>query len=537
MRKKKLKHIELFAGCGGMSLGLEAAGFDLFFANELSPMASETFAFNLLNETLEGNESPNKTLWIKSQFSKKEIEKRLRENPFEAPKGAYSDIEDGTILDKKLLIGDINELLTIFEEKPALVNAIRNSEIDLISGGPPCQSFSLAGKRERENHKNTLPASFARIAGMIQPKTVLLENVKGITAPFTEDGKKYYAWLEVSKAFVLEGFVPVCMMLNSKYFGVPQNRPRFILMAYRKDIFDKIFKNHENNEILSISNDFYKTVIENEDNIDSVTVKHFKYYDIETTPELFDGVILPKLTHTEKKFISTSEAIGDIRTPRFLYKINDTKGKYANLINEIFYKDLPNDFLIKNHEPRTHSFLIRSRFRFYQVIEQFQNGLKKGAIDLFIGKEVSEELRKKLLGEFSHHKLLFYDNNTSREIVIFPKDIDEVEELIKLIPTKKHSQRALQEFEPAPSQLTIPDDLCHYHSDHPRTLTVREMARFQSFPDWFEFKSKVTTGGQMRKFEVPQYTQVGNAVPPLLAKILGENVRKQLLEIKNSKTS
>lgn len=529
----KLTHIELFAGCGGMSLGLETAGFDLLFANELSPMASETFAYNLLNETLEGNKSPKKTLWIKSQFPKNEIEKRLRENPFEAPKGKYSDIDDDTVLNEKLLIGDINELLTAFEEKPALLNAVRKNEVDLISGGPPCQSFSLAGKRERDNHKNTLPASFARIAGMIRPKTVLLENVKGITSPFTENGKKYYAWLEVSKAFVLEGFVPVCMMLNSKYFGVPQNRPRFILIAYRKDIFDKIFMKHVKNEILTVSNDFYKTVLDNRKDLDSVTIKNFKYYDIENNPELFDGVILPKITHFERDFINTSEAIGDIRTPRFLYKINETKGKYANLLNDFFYKDLPKDLLIKNHEPRNHNFLIRSRFRFYQVIEQFQNGLKKAAVDLFTGKAVSVELREKLLYEFSHHKLLFYDNTTSREIDIFPKNIDEVEQLIKLIPTKKHSQRALQEFEPAPAQLTIPDDLCHYHSDHPRTLTVREMARFQSFPDWFEFRSKVTTGGQMRKFEVPQYTQVGNAVPPLLAKVLGENIRKQLSEINN----
>jgi DNA (cytosine-5)-methyltransferase 1 len=524
----KLTHIELFAGCGGMSLGLETAGFDLLFANELSPMASETFAYNLLNETLEGNESPKKTLWIKSQFPINEMEKRLRENPFEAPKGKYSDIDDNTVLDEKLLIGDINELLTAFEEKPALLNAVRKSEVDLISGGPPCQSFSLAGKRERDNHKNTLPSSFARIAGMIQPKTVLLENVKGITSPFTENGKKYYAWLEVSKAFVLEGFVPVCMMLNSKYFGVPQNRPRFILIAYRKDIFDKIFMKHVKNEILTVSNDFYKTVLDNLKDLDSVTIKNFKYYDIESNPELFDGVLLPKITHLDRDFINTSEAIGDIRRTQLNYTFDNTKGKYANLLNSIFLNDSYKDSIIKNHEPRNHNLLIKSRFRFYQVIEQFQNGLKQGAIDLFTGKNVTEELRSKLLNEFSHHKLLFPDNNAFREVLMTPENIDEVEELIKLIPTKKHSQRALQEFEPAPAQLTIPDDLCHYHSDHPRTLTVREMARFQSFPDWFEFKSKVTTGGQMRKFEVPQYTQVGNAVPPLLALALGLTIKKQL---------
>lgn len=51
------------------------------------------------------------------------------------------------------------------------------------------------------------------------------------------------------------------------------------------------------------------------------------------------------------------------------------------------------------------------------------------------------------------------------------------------------------------------------------------MARIQSFPDWFVFRSKVTTGGQMRRFEVPQYTQVGNAVPPLLAYALGKVIQ------------
>nr|WP_262887627.1 DNA (cytosine-5-)-methyltransferase [Polaribacter sp. 20A6] len=427
-----------------------------------------------------------------------------------------------------MLIGDINILLNLLKKTPELVEEIKNEDIDLISGGPPCQSFSLAGLREKDNHKNTLPASFAQIAGMIQPKTVLLENVKGITSPFTEDGKKYYAWLEVSKAFVLEGFVPVCMMLNSKYFGVPQNRPRFILTAYRKDVFDKIFKKFPNSKILKTSEGFYNNVLANRENLINVTVKDFKYYDIESNPELFDGEILPKITHFERDFINTSEAIGDIRRPERSYVFDNTKGKYANLLNSTFPKYLYNGCIIKNHEQRNHSFIIKSRFRFYQVIEQFQNGLKKGASDLFTGKEVSEEIRIKLLDEFSHHRLLFFSNENNRDALLFPKDIDEIETLIKSIPTKKHSQRALKEFEPAPAQLTIPDDLCHYDSEQTRTLTVREMARFQSFPDWFEFKSKVTTGGKMRRFEVPQYTQVGNAVPPLLAKILGETVRKQL---------
>ena len=71
-----------------------------------------------------------------------------------------------------------------------------------------------------------------------------------------------------------------------------------------------------------------------------------------------------------------------------------------------------------------------------------------------------------------------------------------------------------------------PDDYLHY--SEPRILTVREYARIQSFPDWYEFKSKYTTGGDMRKKEVPRYSQIGNAIPPLFAEQVG-NVLKEML--------
>lgn len=75
--------------------------------------------------------------------------------------------------------------------------------------------------------------------------------------------------------------------------------------------------------------------------------------------------------------------------------------------------------------------------------------------------------------------------------------------------------------------LSLPDDFVH-HRD-PRTLTVREMARLQSFPDAFCFYAKETTGGHNRKSEVPQYTQVGNAVPPLMAYRIGLHLARLLL--------
>ena len=110
-------------------------------------------------------------------------------------------------------------------------------------------------------------------------------------------------------------------------------------------------------------------------------------------------------------------------------------------------------------------------------------------------------------------------NEIWKEGSFFSKE--DFEAQLKNWRTKKQTQKALDENKPAGTALSIPDDACHYHAGELRTLTVREMARIQSFPDKFVFRAKETTGGQMRKYEVPQYTQVGNAVPPALGKALG----------------
>lgn len=85
---------------------------------------------------------------------------------------------------------------------------------------------------------------------------------------------------------------------------------------------------------------------------------------------------------------------------------------------------------------------------------------------------------------------------------------------------KKMATRVLDPAQAAPTITSMPDDLLHY--SEPRTLTVRENARLQTFPDWFEFKGKYTTGGERRAREVPRFTQVANAVPPLIAEMWGE---------------
>ena len=84
---------------------------------------------------------------------------------------------------------------------------------------------------------------------------------------------------------------------------------------------------------------------------------------------------------------------------------------------------------------------------------------------------------------------------------------------------RKRAIRVLDPLGPAPTITSLPDDLLHY--SEARTLTVRENARLLSFPDWFAFRGKYTTGGDRRRNEVPRFTQVANAIPPLLAEQLG----------------
>jgi len=91
---------------------------------------------------------------------------------------------------------------------------------------------------------------------------------------------------------------------------------------------------------------------------------------------------------------------------------------------------------------------------------------------------------------------------------------------------KKLALRVLDPDRPSPTITSMPDDLLHY--SEPRTLTVRENARLQTFPDWYSFQGKYTTGGHLRKQEVPRFTQVANAVPPLAARAIGETLTELL---------
>ncbi|HCH4150912.1 DNA (cytosine-5-)-methyltransferase [Vibrio parahaemolyticus] len=519
-----MNHIELFSGCGGLSLGLAKAGFELTFANELSPMAAETFAYNLLNEDLgalaEKDKKSKKVYWLSSQYV--DLTNRLRENPFEYPtvgKGITDITNDYQKLNGSLLVGNIIHLNQLLEAKPQLLTAIKSGfgsdGIDLVSGGPPCQSFSLAGLRKKECDKNLLPWEFAKFVGMVEPKLVILENVSGILRPFNEDGVKYYAWFEVAKAFAEQGYIPLCLHVNARLAGVPQNRPRFIMLAIRKDILSSISHSFNEYEIKLLSPCL--DLFENTQAGKTADIRDYRCYDVNISKdlELFRNSFLAPLVGDKE--VSVKMAIHDLCLTK-----KSKKSPYVQQLNEKFESVLGKARAISNHIPRKNSELVKRRFRIYQVLQKSSQEARKQVFSILKG-EVAH-LSDSVWEELKKHKFVSlegkYVNFNSKESFT---------SYLKAHPTKKRSQRALDEHQPAPAALSIPDDACHYDSSELRTLTVREMARIQSFPDAFKFRSKVTTGGTMRRSEVPQYTQVGNAVPPLLGVKLG-SVISQILE-------
>ena len=136
-----LSYIDLFAGCGGLSLGLEKAGFRLVLAVEKSPMAAQTFYHNFIKRLPEGKAGDRE--W--ADYVALEGEEQLR---------------------RGLLVNEVGALI----DSGAYLKALRDKDVDLIAGGPPCQGFSMAGRRNPGDIRNKLPWQFLNIVQQVRPK-------------------------------------------------------------------------------------------------------------------------------------------------------------------------------------------------------------------------------------------------------------------------------------------------------------------------------------------------------------------------------
>lgn len=407
-----LTFIDIFAGCGGLSLGLMQAGWKGLFAVE-----RDINAFKTLHDNLVSSDASYKFNW-----------------PKWLPKEAHS-------------VGDV------LEKYRANLSSLEGT-VDMMVGGPPCQGFSSAGRRDPNDPRNKLVEYYLSFVAIIKPKIVLIENVKGITLDFedagAEQGKINYShWITESLA---KNYNVHSKIIDTSMFGVPQRRTRFFIIAIRKDLLQTF-----------ATDPFFC--------IERDRLNFLKNKGILSVP------------------VSSRNAISDLEILR--------NGKIPS-------KDSVGFEEINYHSPLTS----------YQKIMNGDVGATISDTRLARHKPEIVSRFKKIIGICHANGRLNISLST---------------ELKTNLGLKKCAIRVLDPDNAAPTITSMPDDLIHY--SEPRILTVRENARLQSFPDWFAFKGKYTSGGDRRKSEVPRFTQVANAVPPLVAEAIGKTL---FLELTNT---
>jgi DNA (cytosine-5)-methyltransferase 1 len=420
--KKSLKVVDLFAGCGGLSLGLEQAGFIPVFVNELNEDARKTYVRN----------------------------RKDRHEWFNDPGFQSGDVKQ-VLLDKKYL--------PQLEKRLASTFGINHGELDLLVGGPPCQGFSGIGHRrsysvdKEQQPSNHLYQDMAGIIHRLKPRAFLFENVRGLlNAKWNSSGKPGEVWRDVFATFQgLPDYSVAFELVHAKEYGVPQNRPRVLMVGVRNDIRANIQR--------------------------------------EGVAGARDRGYLPMPTGGAPNLI---DLLGDLVDPH--YENGGLTEKYPSAATTEIQRLL--------RQPKTGG----------------------------------QPLRKN--AGLTEHE---YSKHSDRVLAKFKAMHANGGAVPAEFQTKKFAQRLLpprwedKEIGPTITATSLTDDYVHF--SQPRTLTVREWARLQMFPDWYQFDGSRTTGGIRRagnpregifEREVPKYTQIGNAVPVGMAFAVGNHLANML---------
>ena len=354
--------IELFAGAGGLSLGLENAGFDI-------PLAVEFV---------------------------EEYAATLKKNH---PK-------------IKVLVKDVHDVDFKKEKEELGLN-----EVDLVSGGPPCQGFSTVGRKNEMDPRNSLFYEYLRAISELNPKYALFENVWGFKGMY--DGKVYQILLKEMDSL---GYNVDCDVLYAPDYGIPQTRKRFILIGSRKDM-----------------------------------------------PQAF----LPKKTHG------------------------------PNLIPYLSFKDATSDLPVVRMKEEKHEYASDPQNDFQAKLRQGSNGLT----------------RHRAMGHTPKMQKLIETIKEGQRIKDLPKELwpDRAKDPTKVVfPNTYGRLEASKPCSTITRNFSCISAGTFIHPTQDRTLTFREAARIQTFPDNYEFVGKTTN------------VQLGNAVPPMLGEIIGKEILKAL---------
>lgn len=443
--------IDLFAGCGGLSLGLEEAGFTPILVNEISDEARESYLINrqeyphFVKHTVDDPENP----WI------------------------WKDVKEL----RKYLASDFHSFADQTTSRFGI--DLKAGELDLLVGGPPCQGYSGIGHRrsyavdKKEIPSNHLFQDMIFTISKLKPKMFLFENVRGLlSARWDKDSEKGSIWLDIRNEFQAhfgEDYYMGWHLVRASEYGVPQNRPRVLLVGLRKDLgWNPESDDLDQENLLFHCNDHRA------------------------------GGLLPQPQETPP---SLEELLGDLIDPNYTSGQTTSTNTYQHPAKKSRSKE--------------------------KLTAQQKLRLKKDKKSSAKANDILTEQ------EYSKHSA-----NIIEKFTYMIQNEGQIPEKFK---TKKFAQRVLprvwKDGQPSITATSLPDDYVHF--EQPRILTVREWARLQMFPDWYQFAGKRTTGGTRRagnplennfEREVPKYTQIGNAVPVRMAYYVGQH----FLEILNA---
>ena len=390
----RLKVLDTFAGAGGFSLGFSLTGkFEIIGAIEQDLWAADTFKYN---------------------------------HP-----------------ETKVIVDDIRNV-----SNELLVETFGNN-IDILLGGPPCQGFSIANKNagDPRDPRNSLFKEFLRVAEVLSPKIVIMENVPNLVKAKTITGEHV---LDIIKKELCKlGYYVQYKILDATDYGVPQIRKRVVIIASKKNLesfFPKAtYTTQEKRNLLNM--------------------------ELPICPTLWDAISdLPELEACEGSEVMSYT--------------HEATNKYQQLMRGNCSK-------IHNHQAMKHS---------KRMIERFK-AMKWGDST----SDVPDEL-KPLKRNGNGSNSVYGQNNR------------------RMHPFKQCHTIAASFYA----------NFVHPYKN--RNFTAREGARIQSFPDWYIFLGKPTTAshsllrkeGREDEIHLCQYNQIGNAVPPLMAKAIAENIYNQL---------
>ena len=432
--------IDLFSGPGGLCTGFEWAGIKALIAVEWSYWTVQTYAASHNADVFELEKYLNGTM--------ENVEQYFKENT------------------KTLLIyGDINKVEISLIHK-VLKERFKVESVDIVTGGAPCESFSMAGDRKEDDDRNILYKNVLRIARGVNSKMFLFENVKGlfskkyngkVGAMYEYICEEFQSEIEGQPSFQLASTDKNKVLLKAMEYGVPQIRERVFLVGVNRK---------------------YQAI--------------YQY---------------PKKTHgpgEKYNYVTVEDAILDLpqiekgeQSDYYDFDIQLVQKEQRKLFLEQMHLDMttvPENIGYENHSLYNHKAPGHTKKMFERIKSIKQGENMKKAYERLV-KEGKEDFAK----ENFPNKLYAARNR-------------------RLVPNE-------------PS-FTVTSH-CLDEMIHPilnRGLTPREVARLQSFPDWYQFK------GPYVKFhsdsEQDQYEQIGDAIPPLLGYALGKEVVRTLNQIK-----